>query len=306
MNNNRYQKYKIIFFILLAGLGLVLLTVIVSGNNVAVFNSKGIIAAKERSLIITATLLMLIVVIPVLVMTFVFAWKYRASNPLSKYTPEWNQGLATELIGWAIPAVIILILAIITWKNTHALDPSKPIDSQTKPITIQVVALQWKWLFIYPEQNIATINFVQFPQSTPINFQLTADAPMNSFWIPQLGGQMYAMPGMSTHLHLEANESGEFNGSAAEISGRGFAGMKFIARASSPAEFDAWVQSVKQSPNILRSFEYNKLSKPSENNSVTYYSWTESNLYNSVIKKFMTPLGQTGGETMSPMQSMAH
>jgi cytochrome o ubiquinol oxidase subunit 2 len=280
--NNRYKKYIITFL------------------NIAVLDPKGIIAHQERSLMITAILLMLIVVIPVFVLTAMFAYKYRAGNKSAKYAPNWDHNLKTELMMWGIPAAIILVLAVITWKSTHQLDPFKPLTSNIQPLTIQVVALQWKWLFIYPSLNIATVNFVQFPKSTPINFRLTADAPMNSFWIPQLGGQMYAMPGMSTQLHLEASAPGEFAGSAAEISGRGFSGMKFVAKSSTQNDFDNWVQLVKQTRNTLSVGEYINLAKPSSDNPVSYYSSAQNNLFDSVIMKYIMP-----GMNMSDMMNMS-
>ncbi len=262
----------------------------------AVLDPKGAIGLAERNLMVTAILLMLIVAIPVFIILFTFARKYRAGNTKAKYAPDTDHNRIAAIALWAIPAVIIFIIAILNWKSTHALDPYKPIDSTAKPLTIQVVALQWKWLFIYPEQHIATVNFIQFPEKTPLHFQLTAEAPMNSFWIPQLGGQMYAMAGMSTQLHLIANETGDFRGSAAEISGRGFAGMKFIARSTSQADFDAWVQSVKQSSTTLSLDEYNNLALPSENNPVAFYASVEDSLYNTIMMKFMAP--------MQPMQGM--
>ncbi len=300
--NNGNKKNKLGFFLLLA-LDLAFLAISIyfitrpslNFGNIALLNQKGVIAEKERSLIITAVLLMLIVVIPVFTSLFYFAWKYRASNTESNYSPNWDGSLKLKLLWWAIPAAIIFVLSIINWKSTHVLDPYKPIASDKKPITIQVVALQWKWLFIYPEKNIATVNYIQFPEKTPINFELTADAPMNSFWIPELGGQMYAMAGMSTQLHLMASTLGEFNGAAAEINGKGFAGMKFVAKATSQTDFDQWVRSVRQGANVLDSekdldiSEYNRLSQPSENNSVTFYASTSNDLYNNIIMKFMAP-----------------
>jgi len=268
--NNRYKKYILPFL------------------NFAVLDPKGIIAHEERSLMITAVLLMLIIVIPVFIITAVFAWKYRA-NGKAKHSPNWTLNLKSELVMWAIPTIIVLALWAVTWKGTHELDPFKALASEAKPITIQVVALQWKWLFIYPEQNIATVNFVQFPKSTPINFQITADAPMNSFWIPQLGGQMYAMPGMDTQLHLMADASGEFNGSTAELSGAGFASMRFIAKSTTDSDFESWVQSVKKSQSSLTLAEYNKLAVPTSNNPPAYFSSTDKNLYQNVIMKFMMP-----------------
>jgi cytochrome o ubiquinol oxidase subunit 2 len=153
-----------------------------------------------------------------------------------------------------------------------------------------VIALDWKWLFIYPEQRIATVNYVAFPEKTPVNFQITADAPMNSFWIPQLGGQIYAMPGMSTKLHLMADRTGEFRGSSANISGEGFAGMTFTAKSDTSAGFDRWVKSIKQSPNQLSLGTYDQLAKPSQDNPPMYYSLKEHNLYDIVVMKFMEPI----------------
>ncbi len=296
------KKYILALFITLL-LGLVLsATLFFRGHTVAVFDPKGIVALQERNLIIFALLLSLIVVIPVFVLTFVFAWKFREGRE-EKYDPDSNHSRWLEFFWWAIPATVILVLAIVTWRGTHALDPRKPIETSEKPVTIQVVALRWKWLFIYPQQNIATVNFIQFPARTPINFELTADAPMNSFWIPQLGGQIYAMAGMRTQLHLMASEPGEFAGSAAEISGRGFAGMKFTAKASSVADFDAWVGSVRGSPNVLIMDEYNKLSQPSEDSPVSYYSWVDPGLYDSVVMKYMMPTMPAGAQ-MPSMQNM--
>jgi cytochrome o ubiquinol oxidase subunit II len=283
------KKYKVALIILLALAAVLLAVFFMLTKNVAVLNPKGVIALKERELMITATLMMLIVVIPVFILTFVFAWRYRANNTKTKYTPEWDHHRVIETIWWGLPFVIILILAVIAWRSSHELDPFKPLDTDQRPMTIQVVALQWKWLFIYPEQNIATVNFVQFPEQIPIHFEITADAPMNSFWIPQLGGQVYAMPGMKTQLHLIANEAGSFRGSSANLSGKGFAGMTFTAKAGSQEEFLQWVQSVKQSPNLLSLDEYNQLVEPSINNPVATYLLTAENLYDEIVMKYMMP-----------------
>ncbi len=260
-----------------------------NANEIAVFAPKGMIALQERNLIITTTLLMLIVVIPVIVLMFFFAWKYRATNKKAKYTPDWASNETLEAIWWAIPGVIILVLAVITWKSTHELDPYKPLNSSVKPITIQVVALDWKWLFIYPEQHIATVNLVEFPAGTPINFEITADAPMNSFWIPELGGQIYAMPGMKTRLHLIATDVGTFSGTSANFSGPGFSGMKFAARSVSQSEFLEWVSAVKYATSTLTNDEYLRLSAPSKNNPVSLYASVLDGLYDKIIMKFMTP-----------------
>jgi cytochrome o ubiquinol oxidase subunit 2 len=268
----------------------------------AVLSAQGVIARQEWGVLLNAILLMLIAVIPTFFLLFFFAWKYREGKT-AKYSPEMQSSFGAGFLLWATPAVIIFFIGVLNWKSTHALDPYKPIASDRKPIIIQVVALQWKWLFIYPEQNIATVNFIEFPENTPVSFELTADAPMNSFWIPQLGGQMYAMPGMSTQLHLLANHTGEFNGSTAEISGAGFAGMRFVAKAASQADFDQWIKTLKQSPNILTLNSYGELAKPGMSNSPVYYSSVEQNLYNGVIAKFMAPAPPSGGP-MTQMEGM--
>jgi cytochrome o ubiquinol oxidase subunit 2 len=305
------KKYKYALLILLV-LGFVALAVwYLHSTNIPVLEPKGMVGQKERQLIYMALSLSLIVVIPVFVLLFAFAWKYRESNHVAKYSPDLAGSRAAETVWWLIPGVLILVLSVITWNSSHALDPYKSIDSATKPITIQVVALDWKWLFIYPQQNIASVNFVQFSKNTPVNFEITSDTVMNSFWIPQLGGQIYAMPGMSTELHLIANQNGSFNGSSANISGSGFAGMRFVAKASSQADFNAWVQSVKRSSNHLSMAAYNKLAQPSRNNKIAYYSGGQAGLYNTIMMKYMMPAGRQSNmpsdaqsQSIPGMQSM--
>lgn len=276
-----------IFLIPLAFIGV--LGALVWGTNVAVLNPKGAIAQEQFNILIFAALLSLVVVIPVFGLTFYIARKYRAGNTKAEYSPDWDHSRLAETIWWAIPIALVTVLAVITWKTAHSLDPFRPIQSDKKPITVQVVALQWKWLFIYPEQDIAVVNQVQFPVGTPVNFEITADAPMNSFWIPQLGGQIYAMAGMQTKLHLIADEAGTYNGSSANISGSGFAGMRFKAKATSQADFDKWVQSAKASPDMLTMDVYDELAEQSTDNPVAYYSSRDENLYNTIITKYMTP-----------------
>jgi cytochrome o ubiquinol oxidase subunit 2 len=285
------KQYRIALFISLALIlsALLFVWLFIYREQIAVLNPKGVIALKERNLMIIATLLMLIVVIPAIVMTVLFAWKYRASNPEATYTPNWDYSLLAESIWWGVPCAIIVALSIITWKASHELDPFRPLAMDKKPLTIQVVALQWKWLFIYPEQNIASVNFFQIPTHTPINFEITADAPMNSFWLPQIAGQIYAMPGMRTKLHLVADEEGQYRGSSANLSGRGFAGMTFIAQASTEADFDKWVESVAQSTKSLDVKEYEQLAEPSENNPVVTFQVEGKGLFDQIIMKYMMP-----------------
>jgi cytochrome o ubiquinol oxidase subunit II len=291
MPRNKKRGVRIEVLLVLAVLvsGLSLLIYYLSSHSLAVLNPAGIIADKQRNLMLTTTLLMLMIVIPVFILTFSIAWRYRAGNKNAKYTPEWDHHRALETIWWAFPCAIIIVLALITWRSTHQLDPFKPIQSATKPVSIQVIALQWKWLFIYPDQKIATVNYVQFPESTPINFNITADAPMNSFWIPRLGGQVYAMAGMKTQLHLMADRKDEFIGVSANLSGDGFAGMKFKALSSSQSDFDAWVKSVKQNSPIMNQQTYSLVAAPSKNNVVTSYNLEDNKLYDRVVMKYMMP-----------------
>jgi cytochrome o ubiquinol oxidase subunit 2 len=272
-------------------------TLLLSGCNMTLLDPKGQVGLDERNLIITATLLMLLVVVPVIVMTFLFAWKYRASNPNAVYAPKWSHSTKIEIAVWAVPVLIIIALGYVTYISTHALDPYKPLESDVKPITVEVVSMDWKWLFIYPEQGIATVNKLVFPANTPINFKITSDTVMNSFFIPGLGGQIYAMAGMETKLHLIANQNAEFDGISANYSGAGFTGMKFKAIATSQADFDAWVSDVKKAPKQLEKAEYEALSKPSQNNPVELYSSFTPNLFQIIVDKY---------EGMKPGQPMHH
>ena len=267
-----------------------------------VFDPQGPIALQERNLIILAVVLMLLIAIPMLILLYTFAWKYRAGNKKSKYDPEHVGSWWRQLVWWAIPAVIIVAIAIVNWQSTHALDPYKPIVSSNSPLTIEVVALQWKWLFIYPAQGIATVNVIQFPEQTPIHFVLTADAPMSSFWIPELGSQIYAMSAMQTQMDLMASSTGEYAGKDTEINGAGYAGMTFLAKSTSQADFNAWVASVQQSTSTYPTLDmnaYNALAAPSQNNLPAYYSSVDQGLYNSILTKYMAPAStSTAGMNM--------
>lgn len=274
-------------------------------SNIAVLQPAGVIGQKEKHLIVFATLLCLIVVLPVFAMTIYIALKYRESNKPAKYHPDWDHDLKIESVWWGIPLLIITILAIVTWNSSHDLDPFKSLDSTVKPLNVQVVAMTWKWLFIYPEQNISTVNYLEIPVNTPVNFQITADAPMNSFWIPRLGSQIYAMSGMSTQLHLMADKTGLYYGRSANISGRGFSGMQFKTMAVPAEDFSGWVDKVKDSPNKLTFDNYSKLALESENNPVAYYSANADNLYDNIIMKYMMP-GHQMGHTPDNSNVMEH
>jgi cytochrome o ubiquinol oxidase subunit 2 len=259
------------------------------GKNFAVLSPAGAVAVKERNLLVLTVVLGILVIIPVFVMTFWFAWKYREGNPNpAKYSPEIAGNRLAETIWWGVPTAIILVLSVVTWNSSHALDPHKPL-SGGRAMNIQVVALDWKWLFIYPEQNVASINYLELPVGQPVTFSITADAPMNSFWIPQLGGQIYAMPGMATRLNLVADRAGSYEGSSANLSGQGFSSMRFTAQAEDEAGFNRWLQLARSSPDTLNMPLYRQLVKPSENNHVTQYSGVESDLFQKVILKYMVP-----------------
>jgi cytochrome o ubiquinol oxidase subunit II len=258
--------------------------------NIQVLNPKGVIAQDERDLIFFTVFLGIFVLVPVFVMTFAIAWKYREGNKKAEYRPDWDHNVAAETLWWGIPTLIIVILSVVTWQTSHSLDPHRPLAGG-QALKIQVVALDWKWLFIYPEQRIASLNYVQFPVDRPVQFEITSNGPMNSFWIPQLGGQIYAMAGMSTHLNLAANSIGDYRGSSANLSGAGFADMTFTARASSGQEFDAWVAGAKSTSAKMNMNTFKTLAKPSENNPAGMYASVTPGLYEGVLAQFQLPGG---------------
>ena len=247
---------------------------------------KGPIAQSEWDLMLSAFGLMLIVLIPVFVMTLWFPWHYRASNPKARYMPDWSQSLKLEAIVWLVPAAIVLALASLTWIYTHRLHPSAPLQSDARPLEIQVIALDWKWLFIYPEQRIAVVNRLVFPAHRPIHFEITSDTVMNAFFIPQLGSQIYAMAGMRTRLNLLADKPGTYFGENTQYSGRGFPYQHFEAVATSKQDFQAWVEKVKGSPEQLTGAEFRALTKPSIDAPVHRYGSVEPGLFEQVLDKY--------------------
>ena len=259
------------------------------GHNLGILAPRGRIAQEELTLIIIAVVTMLLVVIPVLGMSWGFAWKYRASNTHAVYRPEWSNNTGLEIIWWIIPIFIICTIGAIIALSSDELDPFRAIQANRAPMTVQVVALNWKWLFIYPEEGIATVNYLEIPVGTPINFEITADAPMNALWIPQLGGQMYAMPGMHTQLHIIADSVGDYRGSSANFSGDGFSDMHFVVHAVSPEEFAQWSSEVASTSPILNAETYSILAQPSSSHSTTSYGYVVPGLYNRIIMKYMKP-----------------
>lgn len=279
-------NYRRILLNILSFSGLLFLT---GCQRAGVLAPKGVIAAAEKHLFFDAVFLMLIIVIPVMVLTVLIVRRYRASNLDATYSPEWTHSTLLEVIWWGIPCVIIAILATMTWITSHTLDPYRPLEVEGKPLEIQVVALDWRWLFIYPEQHIASVNYVKFPAHVPVRFLITADAPMNSFQIPQLAGQIYAMSGMQTQLNIMATEEGNYTGQSTNFSGDGFSDMRFVANATTQADFDDWVLSMKKGNNKLTWDTYRALAKQSDDTSVISYASVSDDLFKNIIMSYMMP-----------------
>jgi cytochrome o ubiquinol oxidase subunit 2 len=258
--------------------------VLLGGCQLDVLSPKGDIGVHERSLIFTATGLMLLVVVPVIVLTLWFAWRYRASNTKATYAPKWAHSNAIEAVMWGIPCVIIAILAWITWTSTHKLDPYRPLASKVKPVTIQAVSLDWKWLFIYPDYGVASVNQIAFPVDVPVKFEITSGTVMNAFFIPRLGSQVYAMAGMQTQLHLIAREQGSYEGLSSNYSGAGFSDMHFKAIATSAQGFKDWIGKARAVPATLDANAYQSLLKPSERVPVSYYGSVAPGMFAHILQ----------------------
>lgn len=244
---------------------------------------EGTIAAIEWHLMVTAFWLMMIVVVPVIVLTLFFAWRYRATNTKATYAPDWDKSTIIDVFVWGIPIILIAILGTMVWNSTNRLDPYKPIASDQPATRVQAVAQNWKWLFIYPDLGIATVNELAFPQDRPMAIQITSDVAMNSFMIPALGGQIYAMAGMETKLHLWSDKTGSFDGRNMLYSGDGFSDQTFKALAMSTGDFDTWVAKVKAAPRALTDDTYTDLQKPSISDPVTYYKTVVPDLFQTII-----------------------
>ncbi|HVI29272.1 MAG TPA: ubiquinol oxidase subunit II [Hansschlegelia sp.] len=271
---------------------------LLAGCEMVVTHPSGDIAAQQRDLIVISTILMLMIIVPVMALTALFAWRYRQTNTSATYDPDWHHSTRLEVVIWSAPLVIIIALGAITWISTHLLDPfrplsriseSKPVAAEVKPLDVQVVALDWKWLFFYPEQGVATVNELAAPVDRPITFHITASSVMNSFFIPALAGQIYAMPGMETKLHAVINKPGEYDGFSANYSGAGFSRMNFKFRALDGKGFDEWIAKAKASGSTLDQKTYIALERPSEQEPVRYYASVENGLYNKVLNMCALP-----------------
>jgi cytochrome o ubiquinol oxidase subunit 2 len=235
-----------------------------SCQQTGILDPHGPVASAQRLLLINSTAIMLVVVVPVILMALGFAWWYRSSNPRATRSEELAYEGRVDFVVWSIPALVVILLGGIAWVGSHQLDPRAPIESTVKPLRVDVVSLDWKWLFIYPDQGIAAVNQLVIPVGTPITFRLTSATVMNSFLVQQLGSQIYTMPGMTTHLNLLADSPGEYPGISANFSGNGFAWMHFIAKAVPAADFDGWVAQVRGSGPALDIPGYAQLAKPSQ------------------------------------------
>ena len=248
-----------------------------------VLDPQGPIASAELLLLFNSTAIMLVVVVPVILATLGFAWWYRASNARASHASDEGYEGRIEFVLWSIPALIVILLGGVIWIGSHQLDPRAPIPANAKPLRVEVVALDWKWLFIYPDQGIAGVNQLVVPVGTPLEFRLTSATVMNSFFVPQLGSQIYTMGGMTTHLNLLADKPGEYPGFSANYSGDGFSDMQFIAKAVSAGDFDAWVKEVRGKGSALDNAGFGQLAKPSEGVPPTTYRSVQPNLFERII-----------------------
>jgi cytochrome o ubiquinol oxidase subunit II len=280
------------------GLVLTPLLAALAGCNTVVMNPSGDIAKQQADLITVSVALMLLIIVPVMFLIVLFAWKYRQGNTEAEYAPDWDHSTKLELVIWGAPLLIIIALGLVTWISTHKLDPYRPLErldaqhpiaSSAKPLTVQVVAMDWKWLFIYPEQGIATVNELVVPTNVPVRFKITATSVMNAFYVPHLAGMIYAMPGMETELNAVQNQPVVAEGISSNYSGAGFSDMHFAYRGVQQADFDQWVQSMKGKGGALSRADYLKLAKPSVKEPVHEYAAVEEGLYNVVLNRCAEP-----------------
>ena len=285
------MKHSYLFLLILTLVAAVgTLALWLGGGHLALFMPQGTIAHHELALMRFALWLMLLVVVPVFVLTGLVAWRYRASNTSAMYLPNWEHNTIEEAIWWLVPLVIIIVLAVTTWQSTHVLDPYKPLAHapSKSAMTVQVVSLEWKWLFIYPAQGVASVNYLAIPEQTPVDFELTSDAPMNALWIPQLGGQEMTMPGMVTHLNLEADTTGTYHGLSSNYSGGGFADMQFPVHVLSADAFAQWASTTALSARPLTWAQYQALAAPGTS-TPAFYALADKNLYTAIVNSFMKP-----------------
>lgn len=261
--------------------------ILVAGAPIDVLDPAGIVAVKERNIFYLTLFLSALVVVPVFAMLIIFPLRYRASNKKATYRPDWGENKILELLWWGIPIVIIGILGVVTIWSSHSLDPYKALASDKQALEVQVVAMRWKWLFLYPQYNVATLNHLPVEVNRPIHFTLTADAPMSAFWIPKLGTQIYAMNGMQSELNLMASETGTFTGYTTNINGEGYSDMKFALKSRTEKDFNAWLLKTKQRPEQMDKLTYDTLRKPSSVTEERAYRLTEQELFETIVHERM-------------------
>lgn len=285
------KESKSIWYILLglagSGLFIIILTLLSRGKAIPLLDPKGFIADEQYRLLVVSVAIMVAFAAIVLFFIYFFAWKYRETNEKSSHNPHAGRSRWLLFTAWAAPILVCIVLVSIMLPATQELEPQKPIESDTKQLTIRVIAMRWKWVFLYPDQDVATVNYVQIPVDTPVRFELTADeAPMNGFWIPHLGGMLYAMTEHVNPLNLIAHTTGDYEGGASEINGHGFAGMRFTTRVSSQEAFDTWVKEAQQADE-LDATAYQQLLQPSEDTPPAVYSSpTNQKIFDTMLKKY--------------------
>ncbi len=262
---------------------------VLSACQPAVLNPKGPIGLADRTILIDSLVIMLAIVVPTIIATMVFAWWYRASNTKARYLPDWEFSGRIELVVWSIPLMVILLLGGVTWIGAHDIDPAKPIEGHGAPLDVDVVSLDWKWLFIYPEQRIATVNTLVVPAGRPLHFHLTSGSVMNTFFVPQLGSMIYTMNGMTTDLWLQADDAGRYYGRSAHFSGDGFSDMQFYLDAVTPADFAQWVNGVRDKTDRLDGARYQALARQSANDPPTTFGIVDVDLFDRVVTQNLPP-----------------
>jgi cytochrome o ubiquinol oxidase subunit 2 len=256
-----------------------------AGCSSGILDPAGPIGNSERIVLLDTLAIMLAIVVPTIVAALAVAWWFRASNKRAHHRPDWSYSGMLELIVWSIPLMVVLFLGGIGWVSSHDLDPAKPISSPAKPLEVEVVSLDWKWLFIYPDQGIASVNRLVIPAGVAVHFRLTSATVMNSFFVPQLGSQIYTMAGMTTQLNLEADKPGIYPGLSAQFSGAGFSGMNFAVVAVSTGQFAGWISAAHQGGVALDAAAYARLAKPSRNNPAATYRQVPPHLFEAIVSR---------------------
>jgi cytochrome o ubiquinol oxidase subunit 2 len=257
--------------------------------NRGVLDPAGPVASAEKTILINSTAIMLAIIIPTMIATVAFAWWFRRGNTKAVYRPDWEYSGAIEMVVWGIPVLTVMLLAGIAWIGSHDLEPSRPLKSSTPPLNVEVVSLDWKWLFIYPDQGIATVNQLVVPAGTPVSYRLTSATVWNVFWVPQMGTMIYTMPRMTTRLNLQADKPGSFTGVSGHFSGDGFPGMQFQVQSLPPDQFAMWAQGARGQGPMLDVRSYAELSKPSSYVKPMTYGAVAPALFDSIVANRVPP-----------------